>query len=499
MVGAASYGLARKETAPMKDREHQQPEADTGDSDDSLVQITPLPFDQEDNLIPLWLPSRWLLKARLPRKQRSLVLRLSLMLSFILLIVLVLPGSATALSNIAAGALTSLIPVSTPTPSWADHFYFDTEVPWTEVSLDGHPLHVPRIGIDAPVQLAQGSHILVWQAAPFLKQSCRLDVLPTSPTSTTSQTSQTSNSDNIGSCMTTGTLVPYPSSHLSAQLINLTESLATLPEEQQASLTSAVQSVLDDQVYSETVMPGEQYSVTRHGILTAKQPVQALLSFQFSTEIRGVVPYPGDQCLLSIQVKLAHPCQVGNEDCLELCSIPWQLRQERGDWRVLAVFLPLWRYQSGNEQLIDFGGTPTTDHLVALSINLGSTGWFVQPLFDPDGYIHFTMDSVPLANDPACASAEDALAPEASYYVRMYFISGFNPAAGCLIEAKSKLMILPDRFHPPVAYYLERFGVLLALNKVAHTIHPQMPQADAYEQTLAQQLTAFSGQTIELT
>jgi hypothetical protein len=481
-----------KKTPSMKDREHQQPDTDTGDLDDSdsLVQITSLPLDQVNAPVPLWLSSRWLLKARLPRKQRSLVLRLSVILSFILLIVLVLPGSATALSNIAAGALNSLIPVSTPTPPWADRFYFDTEVPWTTVLLDGHSLHVPRIGIDAPLQLAQGSHIIEWQAAPFLKQSCRLDVLPTS---------QTSNSENIGSCFTTGTLVPYPPTHLSAQLIDLTESLATLPEDQQTALTGAVQNVLDDQLYSETVQPGEQYSVTRHGILTAKHPVQAMLSFQFSTEIRGIVPYPGDQCLLSVQVKLAHPCQIGNEDCLELCTIPWQLRQERGDWRVLAVFLPLWRYHSGNEQLIDFGGTPTIDHLVALSINLGSTGWFVQPLFDPNDYIRFTMDSVPLANDPACAAAEDLLAPEASYYVRLYFISGLNPAAGCLIEAKSKLMVTPEQFHPPIAYYLERFGVLLALNDVAHIIHPHMPQADAYEQALAQQLTAFSGQTVELT
>src|SRR5580700_11561656 len=179
-----------KKTPSMKDREHQLSDAETGNSDDSLVQITSLPFDQEDASIPLWLSSRWLLKARLPRKQRSLVLRLSVMLSFILLIVLVLPGSATALSNIAAGALTSLIPVSTPTPPWANHFYFDTEVPWTAVSLDGHPLHVPRIGIDAPLQLAPGSHILAWQAAPFLGQSCRLNVLQASPAA---------NSENISS------------------------------------------------------------------------------------------------------------------------------------------------------------------------------------------------------------------------------------------------------------------------------------------------------------
>ena len=41
---------------------------------------------------------------------------------------------------------------------------------------------------------------------------------------------------------------------------------------------------------------------------------------------------------------------------------------------------------------------------------------------------------------------------------------------------------------PGLAYCLLRFGVLLAVNDAAHHFWPNLPVADAYEQSLAQQL-----------
>ena len=38
----------------------------------------------------------------------------------------------------------------------------------------------------------------------------------------------------------------------------------------------------------------------------------------------------------------------------------------------------------------------------------------------------------------------------------------------------------------PVAYVIQRFGVLLAVNSTAHNLWPFLPVADAYTQQLAQ-------------
>jgi hypothetical protein len=45
----------------------------------------------------------------------------------------------------------------------------------------------------------------------------------------------------------------------------------------------------------------------------------------------------------------------------------------------------------------------------------------------------------------------------------------------------------------PTAYCLYRFGVLLAANDLAHRWWPQLPLADAYERSMAQQLAASIG------
>lgn len=44
----------------------------------------------------------------------------------------------------------------------------------------------------------------------------------------------------------------------------------------------------------------------------------------------------------------------------------------------------------------------------------------------------------------------------------------------------------------PPAYYLYRFGVLLAANDLAHRYFPSLPIADTYEQTSAQQITTHN-------
>jgi hypothetical protein len=54
----------------------------------------------------------------------------------------------------------------------------------------------------------------------------------------------------------------------------------------------------------------------------------------------------------------------------------------------------------------------------------------------------------------------------------------------------------PDPSDSQVAYFLEHFGIPLAVNDAAHKLQPQLPLADAYERSQAQQLAVLSGQTI---
>ncbi len=52
------------------------------------------------------------------------------------------------------------------------------------------------------------------------------------------------------------------------------------------------------------------------------------------------------------------------------------------------------------------------------------------------------------------------------------------------------------KYSAPYAYFLEHFGISLAVNDAAHKLQPQLPLADAYERSLARQLAVLSGQTI---
>jgi len=47
-----------------------------------------------------------------------------------------------------------------------------------------------------------------------------------------------------------------------------------------------------------------------------------------------------------------------------------------------------------------------------------------------------------------------------------------------------------------VAYVIQRFGVLLAVNALAHRLWPFLPVADAYTQHIAQQLITTGGRAV---
>src|SRR5205807_8325174 len=97
-----------------------------------------------------------------------------------------------------------------------------------------------------------------------------------------------------------------------------------------------------------------------------------------------------------------------------------------------------------------------------------------------------------LADDPACVGMQNLLSGIVPSASQVRLASGSNPAAGCLavVPTTSTTSTSAD------AYYLERFGVLLAANDVAHKLQPRLALADEYGRNLAQQLAIMPGQTI---
>jgi hypothetical protein len=64
-------------------------------------------------------------------------------------------------------------------------------------------------------------------------------------------------------------------------------------------------------------------------------------------------------------------------------------------------------------------------------------------------------------------------------------------ADGCLIRLQmNQDSPTPTLDSSDTVYLLYRFGVTLAANNQAHHLRPQLPMADAYERSLAQQLIA---------
>src|SRR6185312_10647099 len=84
-------------------------------------------------------------------------------------------------------------------------------------------------------------------------------------------------------------------------------------------------------------------------------------------------------------------------------------------------------------------------------------------------------------------------------YSQVRFISGPNPAVGCLVEATvGKPGVAPAK-GAPVARYLDRFGVVYALNSVdAPTLVTYASEASAIQQQVSQNLSAYPGQLFVL-
>jgi len=120
-----------------------------------------------------------------------------------------------------------------------------------------------------------------------------------------------------------------------------------------------------------------------------------------------------------------------------------------------------------------------------LRITWDGTAWHVTPL------LGYTAD-LPVADDLVCVAARNGLEHNGRWAFMIaaghpgtaQFVSDATPTDGCLA------VLDPHPGSDVPAVFLERFGVLLAVNDAANGAGADLPLADGAEQSLAHHLAA---------
>ncbi|MBA2285431.1 MAG: class I SAM-dependent methyltransferase [Ktedonobacteraceae bacterium] len=456
------------------------------DPDDQEIQIISLPEqDTSEPVAALSGPA----KTRPSSRRLGLGLWVAIAVSLLLLALLVIQSTFPGLPSLLQDTLSSLGPAPTDMPiaglpAGTNFYYFSVDVPWTNVFLDGHPIRLPRVGIDEPLWLSTGHHRFFWHAQPFSQHRCDLTVPPAPQ----------------DGCVS-GPLLRSPSSRLQARVLFFHETLSVVPSHQRGELLKKVRAVLRAHQASDIVRPGEQY-IGVNGAVTATAPVRATLNLQWDFDMSGQSD-PG--CELDARSTASNSCQLGGQDCLQLCTVaPWQFQGGqpppalRTSWLAFAVVHVSWSFATGDGHVIarnlppGFGATGATEHLVLLSIIWDGSNWQVDMPVGSDAAQPIIIDGKTIAANPACLHAEDQFSQDQQTGFQMRFVSGPNPAAGCLVVISAGNWTANQK----VPFYLDRFGILRAANHIAQRMQPWLRPVDAYENSLVQQLNKMTGQII---
>ncbi len=361
-----------------------------------------------------------------------------------------------------------------------EFFYVDANPTWVQLFIDGKRVaHLPSTSNanDAPLRLMRGRHELLWVAAPFASQQCVVSV----PFNTLTDTCHF---DQF-----------TPSNGNTALLLQFSVSLAQLPYSSFTDLVTKVQTELDTQAPSETVLSGELYAVNTMGksVQRATKPLKATLHYQLDVEntLDGVC---------STLTEESTPCTFNGQECYLFCtnySLPQNVSLRTASWDVFAAVQASWEYSMQDGTVLAqnqpelLGTSVIYDHLLPLHITWDGRNWHValRTFQDPSLY----GPQLDAACNTALNTVRSVLVPtnsaQAHSGINWQYISGTNLAEGCLsIATLNPGSSTPSP--PPVAYCLHRFGVFLAANAIAHRYWPAMPLADVHEQQLAQQLAS---------
>jgi hypothetical protein len=409
-----------------------------------------------------------------------------LLFSLLVLVLLIIIGILSPLRSIVSSRFVNANVTPTPTLLAGDNLFFIQSTPPGAISIDGHSLaHIPQYpNLDSPLHVSRGVHHITWQAAPFNPLTCTIYV----PSLIHSQP------------------CPYESAvtldnGINARLITFTPSFSDLASSQLASLKQQIQQTLTHLQSTATVLPGEQYltlnAAGNPALATATQTLKATLSFHLDAD-----PDSPRSCVGGF----GDTCNYNGQNCLGLC----QYTYAESTWLVFALYYPTWTYVTQDGHILTQGQLDTnaitvgTDHTMLLQLSWSSNGWNVinESALKPD-IQHPTIGQLTGINTTsklACGSIAPFVKESTSYAstddashtpISWTYYVGNNLANGCLgfVVPSTSPKALP-------AYFLYRFGVLLAANKLAHQYFPSLPMADVYEQSIAQSIAQQNQQEI---
>ncbi|HVB71980.1 MAG TPA: hypothetical protein VNE38_00345 [Ktedonobacteraceae bacterium] len=414
---------------------------------------------------------------------------------------------AISLSTVGAMALAILLtvlstvsirqlftPASLPVAQTTYNYNLDGNPPWGHLYVDGQIVSLTYKDQYAQFSMKEGLHTLLWRANPFPPQQCSISV----PTGSGVDTCQHPDTPPIA-----GTTASY---------FTFSSNLSMLPAYQRIALIRAAQSALDNQQSSEMVRTGELYAQTAATtgsnsssctllhiavlcFAAASQPLQATLRLQLDTDIS-----PNAPCIAGL-------CGSGNQDCRLFCDasqfyIP-DLVVSPSVWQVSVIVHLLWQFSTldgrvvADNQANTFIRGQQNEQQMQLNITWNGRQWGVT-VASNSAYL--------FSGGPVCdaamgdmynlAFADTSHNGEPS--ISQYPILGTVPASGCMIQVT--LQSVPGAQQTPatkssVAFVMQRFGVLLAVNSVAHRLWPFLPVVDAYEKQLAEQWAALQPAT----
>ncbi len=364
--------------------------------------------------------------------------------------------------------------------------------PWGHLFVDGHLVKISSNTVFPLFSLTRGKHTLLWRADPFSPQQCVIMVPVGS---------------GIDTCKHPA--IP-PASGGTDSYISFPTDLALLSTEQSTALLQATQAAFDRKQSSEMVRAGDLYAQTAEAtgpnlpsctvlqiaalcLANASQPLKATLSLQLDTTTWSRVSCAGGACASNGQ-----NCHIFCDPFLYAAPdihVPPTL------WQATVYVQLFWRFATLDGRVVVDNQADTfirgqqNDIAVPLNITWDGRHWGVS--------MSMTGNNA-YSSNPVCDAAmgdlynlENAVPATTGQETQtsMNAIQGTTFASGCLIEFKlqtgASLLPTPTSSPPLVAYILQRFGVLLAVNSAAHTLFPFLPVASAYEKQLAQQWAAL--------
>jgi hypothetical protein len=370
-------------------------------------------------------------------------------------------------------------------------YQLDANPPWGHLFVDGQAVKMTSGGLYPLFSLTRGTHTLLWRAEPFSPQQCVV-MIPVG--------------SGIDSCRHPE--VP-PASGGTNSYISFPTDLAMLSPARRAALLQATQAAFNSKQSSEMVRAGDLYAQTAEAsgpnspsctvlqiaalcLANAHQPLEATLRLQLDTTSWSRVSCAGGACASN------------GQNCHIFCA-PFfyaaspDVHVSSTLWPATVYAQLFWRFSTldgsvvADDQADSFIRGQQNDIAVPLNITWDGRHWGVS--------IAMVAYDYPYSTDPVCDAAKNDLytlenavsaAIAQDTQTSMNAIPGTTLASGCLIAFDLQTgnpMLTPSPSPAVVAYVIQRFGVLLAVNGIAHHLFPFLPVASAYEKQLAQQWT----------